>query len=106
MTQRLTELMDLLEQDPHDRFILFAVAKEYETNDMPDQAEHYYLELKKANPSYVGLYYHLAKLYEEIGHAEDALQIYEEGVFMATKMSDQHALAELKNAKMNLELML
>ena len=25
---------------------------------------------------------------------------------MATKMSDQHALAELKNAKMNLELML
>jgi len=27
-------------------------------------------------------------------------------VFMATKMSDQHALAELKNAKMNLELML
>ena len=106
MSQRLTELMNLLDQDPHDSFLLFAVAKEYETHNMPDQAEHYYLALKKHNASYVGLYYHLAKLYEEMGQTEDALQIYEEGVFMANKMSDQHALAELKNAKLNLELML
>lgn len=106
MTARMVELMDLLEQDHHDSFLLFAIAKEYEGNGLPDQAEHYYLELKKINPSYVGLYYHLAKLYEELGNVENALQIYEEGVFMAHKLGDQHALSELKNAKMNLELML
>jgi len=106
MTQRMTELMNLLEKDPHDSFLLFAIAKEYEGHDMPDQAEHYYLTLKRSNPSYVGLYYHLAKLYEEMGKTEDALNIYDEGVFMAGKMNDQHALAELKNARMNLELML
>lgn len=85
---------------------LFAIAKEYEQMSMPDQAEHYYLTLRKANPSYVGLYYHLARLYEDTGKVEDALNIYDEGIFMANKMRDQHALAELKNAKMNLELMM
>jgi len=106
MTQRMTDLMKLLEEDPNDSFLLFAIAKEYENMGMPDQAEHYYLTLRKANPSYVGLYYHLAKLYEDTGKVEDALNIYDEGIFMANKMHDQHALAELKNAKMNLELMM
>ncbi|MCO6460518.1 MAG: tetratricopeptide repeat protein [Saprospiraceae bacterium] len=106
MTQRMIDLMKLLEDDPNDSFILFAIAKEYESLNMLDQALNYYLTLQRTNPSYVGLYYHLAKLYEELGKVEDALNIYDEGIFMAGKMHDQHALAELKNARTNLELMM
>ena len=106
MTQRLVDLMKLLEEDPNDSFLLFAIAKEYENQGLLDQAEHYYLTLYKSNPSYVGLYYHLAKLYESKGMVEEALNYYDEGIFMANKMHDQHALAELKNAITNLELMI
>lgn len=106
ISNRMNELMNLLDKDNHDSFLLFAIAKEYENNHMPDQAENYYLELKRVDPSYVGLYYHLAKLYEELGKTENALEIYGEGVFMAGKLNDQHAMSELKNAKMNLELMM
>jgi len=33
-----------------------------------------------------------------------ALNIYEEGIIVARQLNDTHALSELKNAKMNLEI--
>jgi len=52
----------------------------------------------------VGLYYHLGKLYEELGETDLALLTYEDGVSVAKKAADFHALSELHNAKMNLEI--
>lgn len=56
------------------------------------------------DPDYVGTYYHLGKLYEEIEEGEKALEIYQKGIEIAKKIKDQHALSELMGAKMNLEM--
>lgn len=101
---RLNSLLQMLEEDKQDSFIRFAVAKEYEKLDDVSMALHYYTELKNDNPDYVGLYYHLAKLHEYMDNENEAMTVYLEGIEVAKKLKDFHALSELNNAKTNLEM--
>lgn len=104
MSARLESLMALLEEDKNDGFLLFAIAKEYESANDIEKALEYYEHLRSIDPEYVGLYYHLGGLYSEIEESEKAMNIYTKGIEIASRMHDLHALSELKGAKMNLEL--
>ena len=101
---RLESLKNLLVQDPNDGFLLFAIAKEYESIGQLDQALNHYEKLRTVDPDYVGLYYHLAALYQEMEDLNKALLIYDKGIEIAKALHDLHALSELKGAKMNLEM--
>ncbi|MFN7115301.1 MAG: tetratricopeptide repeat protein [Saprospiraceae bacterium] len=103
-SKRLQQLEALLESSPTDSFLLFAIAKEQEKLEEEVKALSYYNKLLQLDPQYVGTYYHLAKLYEKRGQFTEALEIYEKGMQIARQLGDQHALAELSSAKMNLEL--
>ena len=102
MTQRLTYLLQLLETSPRDSFVLFATAKEYEKQDNLAQALAYYEQLRRTDPDYVGLYYHLGKLHEQAGRFDTAVATYREGITVARQAGDHHALGELAAAKLNL----
>lgn len=103
MSKRLPLLQQLLESNPDDSFALFAIAKEYEGMGDSQQALHFYLRLYATNPGYVGLYYHLGKLYEKTGQQPEALQAYREGMTVAGNAGDQHALGELNAARMEID---
>lgn len=103
MQSRRTYLLQLLEATPKDPFVLFALAKEFEKSGALDEALNYYQQLLSADPSYVGLYYHLGKLYEQLSNAEMALETYRNGIEVARKAGDMHAMSELNGAKLNLE---
>lgn len=101
---RLESLLAMYDESNPDSFILFAIAKEYEyLENLPEAIKTYEL-LRENDSTYVGLYYHLAKAYEEIESPEKAIIIYEEGIQVAKKIADFHALSELNNAKVNLEM--
>jgi len=101
---RLEKLLSMLESSPEDSFITFALAKEYEGLDDLDKAKELYEKLVDKDPEYLGTYYHLAKLFELLEEPEKALVIYQKGIEITTEKNDLHALAELKNAKVNLEM--
>ena len=102
MSTRLAQLSQLLAQSPQDPFLLFAIAKEHEKlGDVAEALRHYEL-LRTANPDYVGLYYHLGKLQMRT-NPDAAAETYREGIAIAQKMGDFHALAELKGALLELE---
>jgi len=101
---RVQHLLNLLEEDPRSVFILFALAKEYEKRQKYEIAEAYYLRSLELDENYLGSYYHVAKLYEELGDNDQALVMYERGITKAKSLSDFHALGELMNAKTNLEM--
>jgi tetratricopeptide (TPR) repeat protein len=94
----------MIENDPSDSFVRYALAKEYEVLNDKVNALHHYLILRSHDPEYVGLYYHLAKLYESLEAFDVAIQVYSDGMRIAKKLLDNHALAELSSAKMNLEM--
>ncbi len=101
---RLLQLFGFLEASPEDPFINFAIAKEHEGLGNEDKALSFYKKLTEQSPDYVGTYYHYAKLLGERGEESEAFVIYDKGITVAQKLGDQHALSELKNARLNLEL--
>jgi tetratricopeptide (TPR) repeat protein len=94
----------MAEQRPGDAFTLFALAKEYEKLGHLRESLETYLQLVASNPGYVGAYYHLGKLQEELEMQESALLTYDKGIIEAEKAGDHHALAELRNAAQNLRM--
>jgi tetratricopeptide (TPR) repeat protein len=102
-TKRLEQLMGMLEASPNEPFILFAVAKEHEGLDNKEKALEFYTKLENDCPDYVGTYYHLGKLYVELGEDQKAFSTYKKGIIEAKKVGDQHSLSELSEAKMGLD---
>ncbi len=102
--KRIDQLKKFLEESPNDSFLKFAIAKEHEKNKVYDKALKYYLEIYDHEPEYIGLYYHLGKLYETINRRQLALNAYKQGIELGKKNGDFHSVSELNNAKMNLEL--
>ena len=100
MSDRLKLLKSMLEKSPTDSFLLFAIAKEYEGLGDNKAALDFFLDLKKGQPDYVGLYYHLGKLYEKNDEIEKAFFTYKDGMEIAKKAGDQHSLNELAGAKL------
>ncbi|MAT55575.1 MAG: tetratricopeptide repeat protein [Saprospirales bacterium] len=103
MNDRLDHLLQLLKESGDDSFLLFAVAKEYEKRGDFQNALENYLRILANDPAYIGLYYHLGKLYEELGQPGKAIETYRAGIQQATKSGDQHARSELASALMELE---
>ncbi|MEZ4986334.1 MAG: tetratricopeptide repeat protein [Saprospiraceae bacterium] len=99
---RLALLQQYLAETPEDAFLLFAIAREYEGLQDTAMALHYYLLLRGKHPGYVGLYYHLGKLYERIDQPHDAWETYTTGMTKAQQANDQHAWAELTGARLAL----
>ncbi len=99
---RLQLLKDMLAEEPNEPFLLFAIAKEFEGENDLTQAQTYYEKLRQTSPNYVGTYYHLGKLYEKLERIEQAIETYKTGMQVAKAERDNHALAELAGAKLNL----
>ena len=98
MTDRLDALQAFLKEDPEDSFTRFALAQEYLKRDETQRALAFFEELMEKDPAYVGTYYHLGKLYENLGRSDDAIATYERGIETATEQRDAHTRAELQDA--------
>lgn len=95
---RLAKLLEFLENDPNDSFILYALATEYNALNDIEKAFTYYHKLVNEHPGYVGTYYHLGKLYEKESQKEKAIEVYQKGMLAAREKRDMHALSELQGA--------
>lgn len=103
-SERLVYLKQLLSEDPQDSFVKYAIAKEYEKLGDVQISIDRFEALRKDDPDYVGLYYHLAHIYAEIEQTEKALEVYDAGIAVAKAQNDLHALSELRNARVNAEI--
>ncbi|WP_347156569.1 tetratricopeptide repeat protein [Pontibacter chitinilyticus] len=94
---RLEQLLHFLAEDPNDPFTLYAIATEYRSAD-PEKAMEYYEKLLADHETYVGTYYHAAKLYEVLGKAEVAERTYKKGMQISRQEGNLHAFSELQQA--------
>ena len=95
-SNRLEKLLEFLQNEPEDEFLLYALATEYLRLNETDKALQYYENLVNNHPDYVGTYYHLGKLYEALNHKTDAISTYEKGKEVAKRKRDNHAFSELQ----------
>ncbi len=93
---KLAELEKMLDSDPDDPFIIYALAREYEQKQATMQALLMYEHLVNDHPAYIGTYYHYAKLLLGAGNRNEAIRLLDKGIEWGMKENDLHAVSEMK----------
>ena len=93
---RINKLKAFLREQPNDGFLQHALALEYIKLGDDNEARALFESLLAKDPTYVGSYYHLAKLLERLGENGEAIKVYERGVAVAKATGDNHARNELQ----------
>ncbi len=95
---RTERILEFLKAQPNDNFLRHALALEYLKINENEKAKELFLAILNESPDYIGSYYHLAKLLEQMGEKEAAISWYEKGMAAAKEVKDQHSYNELQGA--------
>ena len=95
---RMERILDMLAASPKDDFLRHALALEYIKEGDDASAEKMFEQILTDNPTYIGSYYHLAKLLERRGETDIAIQWYKKGIEAAKQAGDRHSFNELQSA--------
>ncbi len=95
---RKQQLLEMLQNTPHDSFLKHALALEHIKNGDDEAAKAVLTGLLEYDPGYTGSYYHLAKLLERNGNTEVALDWYRKGMAAAQAAGEKRAYNELRSA--------
>lgn len=98
------KLAAYIKANPNDSFSKFALALEFLKDEEPQKARIFFEDIYKSDPDYLGVYYHLGKLYEQLERYDDAIEMYEKGVQVASTQQKKRTLKELKEALASLKI--
>ncbi len=104
MSSKIPTLAKRIKKNPNDSFSKFALALELINIDEKQRAKMLFESIVASDPDYIGVYYHLGKIYAEMDENKKATTTYKEGIAVAGKTNDLHAMSELKGALLALEL--
>jgi len=95
---RISRLKTFIDKYPSDMFSRHALAMELLKLGQYPEALEAMISLLAFDENHSGTYYHLGKLYEQLGEHDHALKIYEKGIVIAGKIKAENDLRELKGA--------
>lgn len=104
MSSRIQTLAKAVREHPDDSFYKFSLALEMLKIGENGKAKVLFESIVDKDPEFVGVYYHLGKLYVELQQNEKALKTYSKGIEIADQQNDEHSKMELKSAKLDLEM--
>jgi tetratricopeptide (TPR) repeat protein len=96
--ERLESLKRMVEQNPGDSFLRYALAIEYRNAGDLERAVGEFRALLATNPEYGPAYYQGGQTLERLGRLGEAREMYREGVALTTRKGDQHARGEMQAA--------
>lgn len=94
----IKKLLQALKKNPADSFAKFALALELLKSDEVSKARVLFESILEQDPGYLGVYYHLGKLYEQQQLYEEALELYQKGVELARQQGQNRTCSELEEA--------
>ena len=103
MSTRLEQLREMLQKEPLDPFLNYAIALEYAKAGDRATGISIIEAILQRDEDYLGAYYQLGKLYEESGQTEKAATVYTKGMEIAKKQKNSKTLGELNTALMLLD---
>jgi Tfp pilus assembly protein PilF len=100
---RTDMIFKLLEKDPEDVFLNYALGLEYVAELNLEDGEKQFRKALQLDPDYIAAYYQLGKIYESRLQNEEALKIYKEGMKKAREQGKNKAAGEFDEAIFMLE---
>jgi Tfp pilus assembly protein PilF len=101
---KIQKLAIILKDNPDDSFAKFALALELLKNNQVEKPLKLFESIYRHDPEYLGVYYHLGKLYQSLKRFNDAARCYREGLVVAENQNEQRTLSELNDALDELEI--
>ena len=92
---RLSQLRNLLENDPHDAFCMYGIAMEHAKANRHTEAIAWFDQTIETDPTYTYAWYHKARCQDDAGQTEEAVQTLEDGMKQAKEIGDTHAAEEM-----------
>ena len=74
---RKDQLLQMIENEPEQVFLHYALAKEFEKELNWIEASKNYQLILQIDANYIGVYYHYGKLLEHLGQIDEAKTIYQ-----------------------------
>jgi hypothetical protein len=100
---RLDKLLKMLEADPGDAFVLYAIAQEHANAENHADALLFYDRCLDADASYLYAYYHKAMSQKELGDTPGARATLARGIDAARRARDAKAQGEMEALADSLE---
>lgn len=101
---KIKQLARQINNNPGDSFSKFALALEFRKQGEFKKTRILFEDILSSDPHYVGVYYHLGKLYEALGRLQDARELYKRGIDVASEQNEQRTQSELKEALTQVEM--
>jgi tetratricopeptide (TPR) repeat protein len=95
---RMEKLIQMMQEDPHDLFVKYALAMEYAGRYETDRAIDYLRKVIDEDPNYMAAYYQLGKLLDGKGQQQEAIYYYEKGLLLAQAKKDLKTSNEFRTA--------
>ena len=92
---RLSQLRNLLESDPHDAFCMYGIAMEHAKSDAHQEAIAWFDKTMETDPAYCYAWFHKARSQESMGDQTGAIATLQDGIEQAKSHGDQHAEDEM-----------
>ena len=97
-SERMQKLTALLERDPNDSFLLYAIALEHKKAGEHAAALDWFDRVIAKDPGYSVAYHQAALTHEAAGDIAGAKTAYHSGIAAAEKKGDHHAADEMRGA--------
>lgn len=94
-TERLDQLRAMLQEEPGDAFLRYAIALELKRKGDLDEATAALEALLQDDPKHIASYYQLALLLADANRIEEAMRCCEAGALQCVVTGDRKARAEL-----------
>lgn len=93
--ERMDQLRSMLDEEPGDVFLRYAIALELRRAGRPDQAIDDLRGLLNDEPGHLASYHQLALMLSEVGRIRDAVHTCEAGMLQCLVAGDRKAHAEM-----------
>lgn len=100
---RFNRIVEMLNQNPDDAFLLYALAQEYFNKGEAAKSIELYEKLLHIHPNYTAAFLHLGNAYLQLQQIDKAIATYEKGIDVCRQQQAHHDLKELQAALNNLE---
>lgn len=102
--EKIQQLALNIKKNPKDSFSKFALALELLKRDQVSKAILLFESILKQDPDYLGVYYHLGKLYQQTGNVQKAGELFSKGIILAKEQKNSRTEFELQEALETLKI--
>ena len=95
---RLQKLAEMLEKQPHDTFLLYAMGMEYLGMSDVNVAEKYFKQVLEVDSNHIATHYQLGILFTQLNREDEAQLVLEKGLELAKQKGDLKTQNEFRSA--------